>query len=44
MEWRLGLIGPSWSAYGQAFWGSGGNGPGKFFLAHYVYVETDFGD
>ena len=44
MEWRLGLISPSRSAHGQVFWGSGGNTPGKFFLARLAHCETDFGD
>ena len=33
---KLGLIGPSHSAHGQAFWGSGGNAPRKKILAHFV--------
>ena len=36
MERRFGLIGPSRSAYGQAFWGSGVNAPMKNFLVRFV--------
>ena len=36
MERRFGLTSPSWSAYGQAFWGSGGNAPMKIFLVRFV--------
>ena len=39
----LGQIGPSWSAHGQASWGSKGIAPGKKFRARF-YIETDFGD
>ena len=44
MERRPGLIGPSCNAHGQAFWGFGGNAPEKIFWAHFVYIETNFGD
>ena len=37
-------IGPSWSAYGQASWGSRGNAPEKYFLARLAHYGTDFGD
>ena len=44
MEWRLGSIDPSWSTYRQAFWGFGGNAPGKKKFWPVLYIETDFGD
>ena len=42
MERRLGLIGPSQSAHGQASWGSEGNAPGKIFLACFCVEKRNF--